>query len=133
MATLLIIDDDIYVRETLHDLFSGIHECHTADRAEQALEFLELETYDVVLTDVSMPGLSGLQVLKRITEQHPTTSVVVISGQGDINKDAILELGAFDFFPKPFLLHEIEDAVQRALSYREEIKARSTTFPDAAL
>ena len=127
MATLLIIDDDVYVRATLLDLFSGTHECHTADRAEQAIEYLEFETYDVVLTDISMPGLGGLEVLKRITEQHPTTPVIVISGQADADKDALLTLGAFDFFSKPFLLEEVEEAVQRAIDYREEVKTGSAT------
>jgi DNA-binding NtrC family response regulator len=123
VATLLIIDDDNFIRETLCDLFSETHECHTADRAEQALQFLEFETYDVVLTDISMPGLGGLQVLKRMTEAHPTTPVIVISGQVDADKDTLLALGAFDFFAKPFLLEDVEDAVRRAIAYRAEMKA----------
>lgn len=127
MATLLIIDDDNNVRDTLHDLFSGVHECHTADRAEQAIEYLRFETYDVVLTDISMPGLGGLEILKRMTEHHPTTPVIVISGQVDAERDDLLALGAFDFFSKPFLLEEVEDAVQRAIAYRNEMKAGSGT------
>lgn len=125
MATLLIIDDDNNVRDTLHDLFSDVHECHTADRAEQAIEYLGFETYDVVLTDISMPGLGGLEILKRMTEQHPTTPVIVISGQVDAERDDLLALGAFEFFSKPFLLEEVEDAVQRAIAYRDEMKAGS--------
>lgn len=124
MATLLIIDDDNCVRETLNDLFSGTHECHTADRAEQAIAYLEFETYDVVMTDISMPGMDGLEVLKRLTQQHPTTPVIVISGQPDADREELLKLGAFDFFPKPFVLEEIEDAVRRALGYRDELKGR---------
>ena len=127
MGTLLIIDDDNYVRDTLHDLFCGTHECHTADRAELALQYLEFETYDVILTDISMPGLDGLAVLKRVTEQHPTTPVIIISGDGEANKEALRKLGAFDFFPKPFLLEEVEDAVRRAMNYRDEMKAGSAT------
>lgn len=127
MATLLIIDDDTNVRNMLHDLFSGAHECHSADRVEQAIEYLELETYDVVLTDISMPGMSGLEVVKRIAERHPTTLVIVISGQVDADKESLLKLGAFDFFAKPFLLEEIEAAVQRAIDYRNEMKAGPAT------
>jgi len=47
MGTLLIVDDDSLIRDTLHELLSETHECHTADRAEQALAYLDLETYDV--------------------------------------------------------------------------------------
>jgi DNA-binding NtrC family response regulator len=115
MATMLIIDDDNYVRETLNDLFSATHECHTADRAEQAIAFLELETYDVVLTDISMPGMSGLEVLKLVTEKHPATPVIVISASLDVDEDELIKLGAFGFLPKPFVLEDIENVVSRAL------------------
>ena len=127
MATVLIIDDDSNVRDTLNDLLSSAHECHTADRAELALEYLKFETYDVVLTDISMPGLGGLEILKRITERHPTTPVIVISGQVEADKDTYLGLGAFEFFSKPFLLEDIEAAVGRAISYRDDMKAGSGT------
>src|SRR5258708_3811560 len=100
VATLLIIDDDNQVRNTLHDLFSGIHECHTADRAEQALGYLEFETYDLVLTDISMPGLGGLEILKHMNRCHPTTPVIVISGQPDADRNSLMALGAFEFSSK---------------------------------
>ena len=70
MATLLLIDDDSVVLGNLYDLFCDVYECHTADRAEQALEYLEIQRYDVVLTDIAMPGLGGVEILKRIKEQH---------------------------------------------------------------
>ena len=127
MATLLIIDDDSHIRDTLYDLLSGKHECHTADRAEQALEYLGFETYDVVLTDLSMPGVGGIEILRRMTKEHPTTPVIVISGQPDADKEVFLELGAFDFLSKPFLLEDVEDAVMRAIDYRDDMKAGSVT------
>ena len=76
-----------------------------------------------MLTDI-YAGLGGLQVLKRMTEAHPTTPVIVISGQIDAEKETLLELGAFDFFSKPFLLEEVEDAVRRAIEHRNEMKTR---------
>lgn len=116
MATLLLIDDDQAVRQMLNSLFSSTHECHTADRAEQALEFLEFQTYDVVITDVSMPGLGGVEILRRIKQHHPNTPVIVISGRPDQHKDTVLELGAFAFFPKPFSLTAIEASVHNAVA-----------------
>lgn len=130
MGTLLIIDDDSIVRETLRDLLAGAHECHTADRAEQALEYLQLETYDVVITDIAMPGLGGLEILKYITERHPMTPVIVVSGKIEADKEAFLGMGAFDFFSKPFRLGEVEDAVMRAISYRDEQKAGTSVSSD---
>ncbi len=70
MATLLIVDDDNNIRDTLHELFSSSYECHTADRAEQALAYLEVENYDVVLTDISMPGLVEDTVVRAIARRQ---------------------------------------------------------------
>jgi len=119
MATLLIIDDDSTVREILQDLLSATHECHTADRAEQAIEYLQIETYDVIVTDISMPGLGGFELVKRIKENHPATPVIVISGQLEMEDESFTGLGAFAFFSKPFLLEEVEDAIVRAIAYHQ--------------
>lgn len=122
MATVLIVDDDILVRDTLHAFLSLLHECHTADRAEQALAYLGIETYDVVLTDLSMPGLSGREILNYIQEKHPATPVIVISGLPDGGYGhEVLEMGAFAFFTKPFNLDEIEEAVDRAIALHQEL------------
>jgi DNA-binding NtrC family response regulator len=128
MATILIVDDDNLVRDTLRDLLSLSHECHTADRAEQALAYLEVERYDVVLTDISMPGLSGRELLRYIQAKHTMTPVIVISGMSN-EEDArdILNAGAFAYFAKPFKLDEIEEAVERAIQRHWELN------PDAAL
>lgn len=132
MATLLIVDDDSNIRETLYDLLGDAYECHTADRADQALSYLEFESYDVVLTDISMPGLSGEELLKRVQVQHPQTPVIVISGNS--NEDAskqLLALGAFEYISKPFKLEDVESAVVRAIARRHELKAQATTDPRA--
>lgn len=127
MAILLIVDDDNVVRDTLHELLSASHECHTADRAEQALAYLDIETYDAVLTDISMPGLSGRDLLKYIQAKHPATPVIVISGLpvGSHDED-LIGLGAFAYFSKPFRVEEIEDAVARAITRHEELVAAAT-------
>lgn len=123
MATLLIVDDDNNIRETLRDLLGDTHECHTADRAEQALAYLELETYDVVLTDIAMPGLTGHDILKRIQQEHPTTPVIVISGNSqDEAANELLSMGAFAFIAKPFRLEDVESAVVRAIARSQELK-----------
>jgi len=118
VATLLLIDDDSLVLGNLYDLFCDVYECHTADRAEQALEYLEIQRYDVVLTDLAMPGLGGVEILKRIKEHHATTPVIVISSIDLEEKDKLLEMGIFAFLPKPFTLEEVEDAVVRAIGHR---------------
>lgn len=131
MATILIVDDDNLVRDTLHELLSASHECHTADRAEQALAYLDIETYDAVLTDISMPGLSGRELLAYIAAKHSATPVIVISGlpQDDDAID-IIEAGAFAYFQKPFDLAEIEDAVTRAIALHQELITENLAKPE---
>lgn len=122
MATILIVDDDTLIRDTLHELLSPSHECHTADRAEQALAYLEIESYDTVLTDLSMPGLSGRELLNYVNEKHPSTPVIVISGMPDGGYgEEVLGMGAFAFLHKPFKLEDIEDAVDRAIAHHRQL------------
>ncbi|MBC8029336.1 MAG: response regulator [Pyrinomonadaceae bacterium] len=133
MATLLIVDDDTLIRDTLHDLLSPSHECHTADRAEQALAYLEMETYDVVLTDINMPGLSGHDLLNHIRSTHPTTPVIVISGIAlEDTAKVFSQLGAFAYFTKPFKLEEVEDAVERAIARHQELVSAEQRNPAAS-
>ena len=127
MATLLLIDDDTAVRQMLESLFSSAHECHTADRAEQALEYLQFQKYDLVITDVSMPGLGGVEVLQQVKKQHGTTPVIVISGRPDQYKDMVLEMGAFAFLAKPFALSAIESSVADAIAQSRQ--QSSMTLP----
>jgi len=117
MATILLIDDDPTVRQMLEALFCDQHECHTADRAEQAMELIEFQNYDVVITDVSMPGLGGLDVLQRI-KRRLTIPVIVISGRPDQYHEPAVKMGAFAFFAKPFSLAALEAAVSEAIATR---------------
>jgi two-component system response regulator PilR (NtrC family) len=114
MAALLIVDDDPIIRETFRRLFSDKYESDTADRAERALELLEVQEYDVIITDVSMPGGGGVQILKRIQTHALTIPIIVISASGDQFKDLFLEMGAFAYFSQPFRFEDIENAVKRA-------------------
>ena len=122
MATLLIVDDDTLIRDTLHELLSSTHECHTADRAEQALAYLDIENYDAVITDIGMPGLSGREIVKHIQANHPKTPVIVISGKPDgSDGESLVDMGAFAYITKPFQLDDLEDTVTRAIARHQEL------------
>jgi DNA-binding NtrC family response regulator len=125
MAAILIVDDDAAVRDVLYDSLCDEHLCHTADTAEQALAFLREQTYDVVLTDISMPGLSGVELLGHLRQSQPDTLVIVVSGIGDrAHAEGLRRLGAFDFIYKPFQLRTVEESVTRALEHNRARKAR---------
>ena len=116
MAAILIVDDDDAVRDTLYDLFSEEHLCHAASTAEQALSFVREQTYDVVLTDLSMPGLTGVELLGLLRQSQPDTPVIVITGISDrSHAEGLIRLGAFDYILKPFRLEAVEESVARAL------------------
>ena len=125
MAALLIVDDEDVVRDVLYDLFSDEHMCHAADTAERALAYLGEQTYDAVLTDISMPGLSGVELLGHLRREQPDTPVIVISGIGDReHAEGLTRLGAFDFILKPFTLEAIQESVARALEQSRARKGR---------
>lgn len=122
MAALLIVDDDEAIRDTLYDLFSELHLCHVADTADRAIVWLDQESYDVVLTDISMPGVSGVELLGHVRQRQPDTPVIVISGITDReHAEGLLRLGAFDYLLKPFKLEEVERSVERAVEYHTRL------------
>jgi len=117
---ILIVDDDDAIRGTLFDLLSDRYECHTASMAEEALQYLEVEKYDAVLTDISMPGLTGVELLKQVQERDSGTPVILISGKGsEEDSQSLLALGAFAYVTKPFTLDEIELLVERAVEKKD--------------
>lgn len=116
MLTILIVDDDDAIRGMLYDLLSENYECNTASMAEEALQYLQVERYDAILTDIAMPGLTGVELLKRIQETDSNTPVILISGKGsEQDPQDLIELGAFAYVTKPFNLDEIEEVVERAV------------------
>ena len=123
MPKILIVDDDDAIRDTLYELLSEEYVCQTAETAEKAWARLEAESYDVVLTDISMPGLSGLELLGHIRQKYAETPVIIISGIGDQeHARGLIKLGAFDFLLKPFTLEVVEKSVRRAVEYRQKLQ-----------
>jgi two-component system response regulator PilR (NtrC family) len=116
MPDILVVDDDDVIRETLCELLSTEYSCQTADTAEEALTKLQTQRFDVVLTDISMPGLSGMELLTRVVELYPGTPVIIISGLSDQDQaESLIGRGAFDYLLKPFRLEVVEESVKRAV------------------
>jgi len=116
MAHILVVDDDDVIRDTLHELLSTDYSCQTASTAEEALAKLEAQRFDVVLTDISMPGLDGKELLEKVVEMYPGTNVIIISGHSDQEQArSLMSRGAVDFLLKPFRLEIVEESVRRAI------------------
>ena len=118
MPTILIVDDEAPVRNLLHEFLHLANTCTTACSAEEALTLLKTMTFDLVISDISMGGISGLELVPRLLEQTPDAVVVMISGQSTIDfAIEALRVGAFDYITKPFDLRHVDAAVRRALAH----------------
>lgn len=128
MPRVLVVDDDETIRDTLYELLTENYICRTAETAEKAFARLQADAYDVVLTDISMPGLSGLELLGHIRQGFPNTPVIVISGISDQeHAQGLIKLGAFDYLLKPFSLDEVEKSVRRAIEYGKRLAEESSS------
>jgi diguanylate cyclase (GGDEF)-like protein/PAS domain S-box-containing protein len=117
-ARILIADDEPVIRDVLVELLSGRHECRAVGSGEEALALLRDEPFQLVLSDITMPGLSGLDLVPRVLALAPDTVVVMISGEQNIeNAIRAMRAGAFDYVTKPFDIEHVEAAVARALDY----------------
>jgi putative nucleotidyltransferase with HDIG domain len=122
---LLIVDDEVEVRGVLRDLLGDTYECSEAASAEEALTRLRQNNYQLVISDITMSGMTGLEMIPHAKVASPDTVIVMISGMQTI-ESAInaLRLGAFDYLMKPFDLRQAEAAVARALEHHELVAAK---------
>jgi response regulator RpfG family c-di-GMP phosphodiesterase len=118
---ILVVDDDQQVREVLHQIFlSGGFVCLTAGDGQEGLAVFEQHRPPLVVTDLKMPGMDGVQLLAAVRAADPDAAVIVLTGAADV-KTAIdsLKLGAHDFIMKPVNVDELLIACERALERRQ--------------
>jgi response regulator RpfG family c-di-GMP phosphodiesterase len=114
---ILVVEDEAVVRDLLSEiLLQQGHEVTTARDGSEALEILRRAHFDIVLSDLQMPGLNGLDLISSIKAGQPTLPVIVVSGYPALNKaiDA-MKAGATDFITKPFRIDHINHVVQKTL------------------
>lgn len=124
-ARLLIADDELPIREALCELFSESYHCTGVGSAEEALALLHREKFNLVLSDIRMGGISGLEMIPHVLQLAPDTMVILISGESTV-ESAIEAMrgGAFDYVTKPFSLPHVEAAVRRALEHQSLRKSK---------
>src|SRR4051812_25067339 len=117
-ARVLVADDEPEIRDVLFDLLSPSYECTAVGSAEEALLCLRKGSYDLVISDIMMGGMSGIEMIPHVLKMSPDTVVIMISGVQTV-ESAInaLRAGAFDYVMKPFDLQHVEAAVERALTH----------------
>jgi len=120
-ARILVVDDEeIVIRSCLRILEGNGYEIDVAHDGHDALRKVESNTYDVMILDIMMPNLGGLEVLRRVKETHPDIDVIMITGLSQIDTAVqAMKLGAFDYISKPFEPDELKLVVQRARERRQ--------------
>lgn len=117
---ILVVDDELPVCKSIASALEGENYLiDTAYSGEEALQKNEKMDYDVVIADLMMLGMSGIELLKIIREKNPEAAVIMVTGYPSV-KTAVeaIKLGAFDYVAKPFTPNEIRTLVSRALSWR---------------
>jgi diguanylate cyclase (GGDEF)-like protein len=113
---ILVIDDEEQIRRLLITVLSERYDCFEAESAEQALKALKQNHFDLIISDIQMSGMSGLDLLSHLHAVAPDCLAVMISGQSSIESAiAAMRAGAFDYIPKPLDIRYVEAAIERAL------------------
>ena len=119
---LLVIDDEAIVGKRLLQVFGKMgFEVEVFDSPVPAMEAAAARTFDIVVTDLKMEGLDGMEVLARVRQLNRATRVIIITGyaQPETAEEAF-KLGVFDFIPKPFRLEQLKESIVRALDDLEQ-------------
>lgn len=131
---LLIVEDDLALAALLEEYFSesgyDVLLCH---RGDDAIEHLKKESFDLVLSDIVMPGANGLSLLAEVHNEPHKTLVILMTGYSGI-EDAIhaVEKGAYDFVSKPFQLPEIRVRIDNAVRYQSLLRRWQAVNSDGA-
>ena len=119
---VLIVDDELEVRQILQEFLAHRgYQVYAAESGPEALNALDTFKPDVVLLDVSMPEMDGVETLKRIVALQPTLPVIMVTANADVGiTSKLLGLGAADYIPKPFDLEYLDQAVSIQVSAAQD-------------
>ncbi len=118
LPRILIVDDEVNIGNAcVKILAKNDLEVHYVQNGQNALAMMKAMSFDVVITDLKMSRMGGMEVLRSIKEKYPDTKVIIITGYASISSAVeVMKLGAFDYLPKPFTPVELRSVVQQAIS-----------------
>ena len=120
MERILVVDDDPEIRESVADVLRQAgYDVEEAKDGKKAIKCIDAGSYDLVLTDLNLPKLDGMKVLRHVLDESPDTICVILTGFGTIKGSVeAIKMGAFDYISKPVKSDEIVIVVEKALKYR---------------
>jgi two-component system cell cycle response regulator len=126
---ILVVDDDESVCLVLKRVLQGAgHDVGVARNGQEAIDTLRSQSFDLIITDLKMPGIDGLEVLEKAKELDPLSEVIVITGYASVDSAVeVMRLGAYDYITKPFNLDRIRILADRALQRRRLLQAAAET------
>ncbi len=125
---LVVDDEDTVCRSIRKALARDDYEVDVALSGEEGLKLETEKKYDVIIVDLMMPGLNGMDLLKSLKAISPAVQVVMITGYPTMkNTLQAMQIGAFDFLPKPFLPYDLRNLVARALAAKDKAAGGSGT------
>jgi len=121
---ILVVDDEKRIRNSCHTVLTGEgYAVSCAESGSQGLQMIGHEHFDILLLDLMMPQMSGLDILPDIKEDHPDTVVIVITGYSTVEHSIeAMKAGAFDFIPKPFSPKKLKVVVSKAIEHMRALK-----------
>ncbi len=121
-AKILVVDDEDIVRTSCsRTLTPGGFEVRLAKNGLEGIKMMGEEKFDIVLTDLKMPDMDGIEVLRRIKETWPDVEVIIITGYQTVDTAVkSIKLGAFDYIEKPFTPDALMNAVSKALDHKNQ-------------
>jgi signal transduction histidine kinase/DNA-binding NarL/FixJ family response regulator len=140
--SILVVDDELGPRESMRMILKPYYNVITADNGETALNVIKENPIDIVILDLKMPGLNGLEVLKEIRNFSPDTETIIVTGYGTLNTATeAMKYGVANFVTKPFDVSDIISAVEKSIEkkrfnsklnhfFREVLSEETTTSPE---
>lgn len=120
--SILVVDDELLIRDLLYDFFSGQGwNISVAENGEKALEIMKSKQVDLVLTDLKMPEMDGLQLTDELKRNHPNIPVVVMTGYPSVDTAVTaLRQRVHDYVVKPFNINQLFKTIDSALKDKED-------------
>ena len=133
-ATILVVDDELGVRQSFNMILNSGYHILFAENGREAIEVFENNYVDMILLDINLPDINGIDLLERFMETNPSTAVIMVTAVNDVQTAVkAIKLGAHEYIIKPFIVNDVLDIIKRTLEKRRfDIKLMSASRKDAS-
>src|SRR5262245_25546560 len=128
VGRVLVVDDNARARQSMVDVLAAAgHDVASSASAIEALKIVEQNTFDVIITDLQMPGMDGLAFIRTLAERKVETQIVMVTAFASVTSAVeAMRHGAFDYIEKPFDVEQLESLVSRAMRHGDQVGRRSS-------